>query len=336
MSISDRFSFLAIKNSLPITVSLEVTRRCPNRCIHCYLEETHLGKVKRKEIDLLEIKEILSSLQNLGVVFLEITGGEPLLRDDIVDILKLAVEKRFVVRLFSSLSIKCDRILTDLKRLGVCYIDVSLYGKRETHNRITQRESFDMTIENIKKAKELGFDITVKTPVMNINIDELQWISDFAKRNRLRFKIDPIITPINNGNKKTLRYSIKSSDFKFLLKQDYIKVNFSKYERDNMVYFPCGAMRSIFAINSYGDVYPCLCYPYIVGNVRKEKLEVIFNSKKSKEIRKILEKEPEKCRNCFYRTLCVRCPGISYVYSRKPVFVYNYACKFSKSIKEFF
>ncbi len=333
MTIADRFSLFAIKNSIPITVAVELTRRCPNRCLHCYIEETHTGKIKRKELELFEVKEIFSWLQMLGTVFVELTGGEPLLRDDIIEIVRLAVEKRFIVRLFSSLSLRCDDKLRALREVGLTQIDVSLYGGRETYLKITGRDNFELITKNIEMAKNLGFDITVKTPVMNINIDELKWIYDFTKRNKLKFRVDPVITPMNNGDKKTLKYSIKPEELKLLIRQSYIKITSFEQKVD---YFPCGAMRSVFAINSYGDVYPCLTYPYIVGNIRKKSLLAIFNSKKAEEIRKILEKEPDECKNCSYKALCIRCPGVSYLYAGKADFVYESACMFCRSIKEVF
>jgi len=89
---------------IPLMVTLEVTKRCVNNCIHCYLPETHQGKIQKKELTFSEIERTLDELKDIGTVFLNITGGEPVLRKDIEKIIKKAVKNNFYVKLFSSLN----------------------------------------------------------------------------------------------------------------------------------------------------------------------------------------------------------------------------------------
>ncbi|HOJ85423.1 MAG TPA: radical SAM protein [Elusimicrobiales bacterium] len=330
MRLSEKLYSFYFKNNIPLFVSLEVTRRCVNSCLHCYLVETHNKNYKsERELSLGEIKRIFKELKEIGTIFINITGGEPLLRKDISNIIKLAIEHKFYVKLFSSLN--CDfKKIKDIYDIGLRDMDVSLYGSKTIHNQITANDSFDLTVDNIKKAKKLGFRITVKTPVMRQNAGELKWIKKFAKDNYLDFKIDPIITPRNDGDLSCAELSV--SDFKFLknFKNGILKSYDNSF--DKIDYVPCGAVRSVIGIDSYGNVLPCLAFPFSLGSLKENKIKDILKSEQAVKLRKKLEMEPEKCIKCNYRTICSRCPGISWLYGKDACYVYEEACRVSKEL----
>ncbi|MEF3279873.1 MAG: radical SAM protein [Elusimicrobiota bacterium] len=331
MSISAKLNYISLVKNIPLSVTFEVTRRCNLNCVHCYLCETHgLKKIRiDKELSLKEILDIFRQLKKSRTIFLNITGGEPLLRNDIEDIIFYAIKLNFSVKLFSSLYGEFQKRLNNLYKKGLREIDVSLYGRKKTHNFITGRNSFDVIIANIIAAKNMGFKITIKTPVMNINLKEISWVYRFANENRFGFKIDPTITPLNDGNRMNEKYQINSeTDFKAI--STFENFSISQDESfNNIEYFACGAGRNVLGINSYGDVYPCLAFPEKIGNLKNEKLIEILNSKKIKKIRKTLSIEPEKCLLCNYKNYCSRCPAIAYLYG--DVFqIYKTACDLAK------
>jgi|YNPMSStandDraft_2_1061718.scaffolds.fasta_scaffold29346_1 MoaA/NifB/PqqE/SkfB family radical SAM enzyme len=194
---------------IPLMVSFEVTKRCVNNCIHCYLPETHQKKIFEEELTFNEIEKILDELKELGTVFLNITGGEPVLRKDIEKIIKKAIKNNFYVKLFTSLNFDIG-IFEKLYCVGLREIDVSLYGRKEVHNKVCRNDSFDKVLNNIKNLKKIGFKINIKTPLMNININEINYLYRFLKENDLNFVLDPIITPLNNGSDFTLKCTLSS------------------------------------------------------------------------------------------------------------------------------
>ncbi|MGC9070107.1 MAG: radical SAM protein [Elusimicrobiales bacterium] len=333
MNISEKLYHIYFEKNIPILASIELTRRCVNSCIHCYLNETQEKLSKSdEELSFSKIKDIFFQLKTLGTVFLNITGGEPLLRKDIVKIVKIAVEFNFLVKLFSSLNYESN-IIESLYDVGLRYIDVSLYGRKDIHNLVTRSNSFDKTFENIKKAKELGFKITIKTPVMSLNINEIRWLKEFSSNYNLNFKIDPIITPRNNGDTSPLKYSISKNDIEKLL--EYGLINLENIDLDcNAEYVACGAMKSVIAIDAYGNVTPCISLPLCIGNVNENKISDILKSNIACDVRKKLEIEPKKCIKCNYKTICSRCPGVSWVYAGRVDYVYKQACEISKKIYE--
>jgi radical SAM protein with 4Fe4S-binding SPASM domain len=265
-------------------------------------------------------------------MFLNITGGEPLLRDDIFKIIKKAVDMNFYLKLFSSLYTADKNKLDMLYEKGLREIDVSLYGRERIHNQITGSDSFTRTINNIKIARDIGFKFTVKRPAMKQNLSELEWIYDYTERNNLKFHIDPLITPADDGriineglqlNKKELLKIINNSKF-------YRAENNNNSSESIKKYFACGAMRNVLGINFCGDVYPCLAYPLKVGNIRNALLKDILESDKADEIRKMLKEEPDKCVKCSYKNYCSRCAGVAYLYGDE-LSVYSSSCDIARA-----
>ena len=80
MSLMADVNARALALGIPISAQLDITYRCNERCEHCYLDHDDKG-----ELSLAEIKELLNQLAEAGVLFLTISGGEPLLRQDFFD-----------------------------------------------------------------------------------------------------------------------------------------------------------------------------------------------------------------------------------------------------------
>ncbi len=136
--ISDWLSPRLAVQRLPVSASLEVTFRCNLRCAHCYQEHTSPARLAAGELSLAEIQDILDQAAAEGCLWLLLTGGEPFMRSDFLDIYAYAKRKGFVVTLFTNGTLITDRVadfLADLPPLG---IEISLYGAtQETYERVT-------------------------------------------------------------------------------------------------------------------------------------------------------------------------------------------------------
>src|ERR1700692_5031404 len=84
----------ALKLNIPLSVHLDVTYRCNERCIHCYLDHDDHG-----EMTTAEIKDILNQLSDAGVFFLTLSGGEVLMRRDFFEIVEHARRLLFNVKM---------------------------------------------------------------------------------------------------------------------------------------------------------------------------------------------------------------------------------------------
>src|SRR5438876_12388172 len=93
MSLLNEMSQKAFDMGVPISVHLDVTYRCNERCIHCYLDHDDHG-----EMTLAEIRDVLDQLAEAGVFFLTLSGGEVLMRRDFFDIVAHARSLMFSVK----------------------------------------------------------------------------------------------------------------------------------------------------------------------------------------------------------------------------------------------
>src|SRR4030042_1207561 len=91
------------RKRIPLDVSLELTYRCNNRCVHCYCNlPSNNTKALEEELTTEEIKKILNELSSMGSLWLLITGGEPILRNDFAEIYLYAKKKGFLITLFTN------------------------------------------------------------------------------------------------------------------------------------------------------------------------------------------------------------------------------------------
>lgn len=333
MQLLAELNNISLNKNIPLFLTLELTKKCPLNCIHCYLPTSHKIEKIKKEIDIGDIKKIIPQLKKLKTMFVTLTGGEVLLLKDIVDIVKIFIDNNFSVKIFSSLYIKNKEILKELYKAGLIEVEVSLYGREKAHNKITGYKSFNTTVSNILYARELGYKITTKTPLMNVNIKDIKWIYKFSRKHQLEFQIDPVITPMDNGNKKPLEYQPSSDEIYSILSDRNINnFDFENFKcGTSQKYIPCGALKNLFAIDSYGNILPCLAFPYKLGNIKKDDIYRLWNSAKVKKIRKQFEKEPDVCRKCLYRGYCSRCIGVSYVHGDIN-YIYDSACNLAEKM----
>lgn len=172
----------------PTVLTFFVTARCNNRCAHCfYWQELNS---ENDELTLYEINQIASSL--IHPVHLSLTGGEPFLREDIVQIcdvfyrmnrcnnVAIATNGYLTSRIIES----CRSILSHMS-LETLSIQVSLDGLEDTHNSIRKvNKGFERAIDTIKGLSLLAdewknFSVSVSITVQRKNIDEIEQLIDF-------------------------------------------------------------------------------------------------------------------------------------------------------------
>src|SRR5580698_7068309 len=131
--LAEEMSAKALKLGIPLNVHLDLTYRCNERCVHCYLDHEDHG-----EMTTMEIKDLLDELAGAGVFFLTLSGGEILLRKDFFEILEYARELMFCVKLKSNAVLIREREAARIRDLGVESVQISIYSHRpEVHDAIT-------------------------------------------------------------------------------------------------------------------------------------------------------------------------------------------------------
>ena len=134
----------AIEQKIPIAVHLDLTYRCNLDCIHCYIV-----KQDRPELSTKEVKNILKQLAEAKTLYLTLSGGEILIREDFFEIISYARKLGFSLRLLTNGVLIDEKTADGIASLYPELVAISLYSANpETHDKITNRYgSFDKTIE---------------------------------------------------------------------------------------------------------------------------------------------------------------------------------------------
>src|SRR5437762_11859669 len=134
MSLMQEMGAKALKLGIPLSVQLDVTYRCNERCVHCYLDHNDYG-----EMTTAEIKDLLDQLAAAGVFFLVFSGGEVFLRRDFFELLEHARSLLFSVKVKTNAIMIGENEADRLAELGLHGVQVSVYSHRpEVHDRITK------------------------------------------------------------------------------------------------------------------------------------------------------------------------------------------------------
>lgn len=171
----DSFEFQKRSVDFFICLGFEVTRRCNLKCLHCCESE------QMPDNSLEKIKFMVDKLSSSGLKKICITGGEPLLRKDLVEILKHMYSKKIYVTLSTNGLILDKRRLLELKPF-IDNIRFSLHGNEKTHDKITGlKGSFKKVIEGVKIAGNLGIPVSIVMPVIFQNFLEMSSVAKLCE-----------------------------------------------------------------------------------------------------------------------------------------------------------
>ncbi|QJA05324.1 12,18-didecarboxysiroheme deacetylase [Thermosulfurimonas marina] len=157
-----------------------VTKRCNLRCVHCYASAD--PNPHPDELTTEEGMALLEDLARFGCPVVLFSGGEPLMRPDILDLIKRAVDlgMRAVI---STNGVLIDRALArELKKLGLSYVGISMDGLREVHDRFRGvKGAFDKAMEAVENCKAEGIKVGLRFTINKLNAQEIPGIFDLVE-----------------------------------------------------------------------------------------------------------------------------------------------------------
>ena len=318
MSLLNEMSQKAFDLGVPISVHMDVTYRCNERCVHCYLDHEDHG-----EMTTAEMKGVLDQLAEAGVFFLTFSGGEVFLRRDFFEILEYARRLMFNVKIKTNAILIRAAEAQRIRALGVDTIQISVYSHRpEVHDAITKvRGSFERTIKAIRFMREQGLKVTIANVLMTWNRHDSDGVQELAVSLGAHYTLDPTITPKMDGNTDVLSLRIAGEELPSVFSNPKLVPNMEEFcappkpvTDDDMEGYSCSAGHSFCYISPYGDVFPCVQFPLPTGNVRQQKFMDIWNhSPEMNEVRSIKAKDLTVCSSCSHVSSCTRCPGLAYM-----------------------
>jgi radical SAM protein with 4Fe4S-binding SPASM domain len=311
--IGTNFSDFVATHRTPVSGSIELLHPCNLKCVHCYCPPGKGGG-----LTLGEIRRIMDEAAAEGLLWLLITGGEPLFRPDFLDIYSHVKSLGVFVNLFTNGTMITEKIADHFAEYPPFSIEISLYGAtEETYERVTGvKGSYRRCIRGIERIVERKLPLKLKSPVMTLNRDELDDIRAIADGYGLAFRYDPIITARMNGDRAPLQYRLSPDE---VLEIDATQPDTAKAweERcskpDTLLppddVFTCGAGHTSFHIDPYGGLHGCLMTRKIGFSLR----EMSFRDAFQKILPALGGKRgaDSKCNGCETHDTCGRCPGFA-------------------------
>lgn len=321
----------------PFTVAWEITRACALACLHCRAEAQPRRDPRELSTD--EALEVIDQIRDVGDPILVITGGDPLMRRDIFELLAYATAQGLRTSLTpTATALVTPRNLTRVREAGVRRVAISLDGPNATvHDRFRGFSgSFRRTARILDAVLEAGLALQINTTVTRHNLHSLASMREFVARSGAvqwsvfflvptgRGRLEDMISPGDHEHVYNWLFDVSRSapfDVKATAAPAYRRVAFQRAQQEGFVgpaagagyRFQDGLNRPSVGINDgkgfafishTGDVCPSGFLPLVAGNVRERPFAAVYrDSPLFQELR-----EPSllkgKCGACEFRPVC--------------------------------
>ena len=308
---------------IPLSVAWELTLACNMNCMHC---GSSAGQTRPNELTTKEALDLCDQLNELNAKFINLTGGEPILRKDWFEIGKKIRDLGLNLSLLSNGLALNEKTISLLRKLEVYAIAVSLDGGGpKIHDSIRGIQgSFDKCISSLELLRKEGLPTTVITTVNKINLKELQKIRELVLNKGMAWQIQ-IAVPIGRFRKNiilskeefySLALFIASTRSQYSVKKLRImgahSIGYHSHILRNTMVSPvwngCQAGISVLGIQSDGCIKGCLSLPdkFVEGNIRNRPLAEIWKDPKSFSFTRHFQKKDLKnqCKDCKYGKSC--------------------------------
>lgn len=309
----------ALKLNVPLSVQLDLTYRCNERCVHCYLDHDDHG-----EMTTAEIKYLLKELADAGVFILTLSGGEIFLRKDFFELLEYARRTlMFCVKLKTNAMLIREREAARIRDLGVESVQISIYSHRpEVHDAITVVPgSLKRSLDAVRFLKSQGLRVIIANVLMTQNMQDYPAVRALAAELGVDCTLDPTITPMMDGDRSVLSLGVGQNALRQVFRDSSLVGDVEEFcaistnpDEDALENLPCSAGHTTCYISPYGDVYPCVQFPLPTGNVRKQRfIDIWRHSDAMNDVRSIRVKDLTTCTSCSHVSSCSRCPGLAFL-----------------------
>lgn len=305
------------ENPKLISFQIEITSKCNERCVHCYIPH----KNKDTDIEPEMFYRTIEQCKKMGVMDITLSGGEPMAHPCFLDFLNETKKNDFFVTVLSNLTLLDDKIISELKSTCLSGIQVSLYSMvPEIHDGITKvTGSFEKTRNAILRLIENNIPVQISCPTMIQNKDSYRAVARWASEHGIRAYTDSILmarydhSTDNLDNRITLEdmervfNDIIDCDLSYqeLIKNTDFKEMTPNYADDII----CSVGIMSMCMVSNGNVYPCAGWQsYICGNLKEQKLQDIWqNSTELNYLRNLRKRDLEECSRCSNQPFCAVC-----------------------------
>jgi len=317
----------ATEKHVPLVLSWNFTRRCNLKCAHCYINAT--TQELADELTTEESKRLIDQICEVSRPLLILSGGEPLLRSDVYEIISYGASKGLKMGLGSNGSLIDDAAARRLKDAGITTVSISLDSHiPEQHDEFRGvAGAWEKAVGAIKALRENGVLVQVNTTVTQQNYDQIDDIMSLAESLGVENFHLFFLVPTGRG--------AKIADISPAKYESMIKTVFAKAARHKLNVRPScapqfmriaknmgldmrqwirGCIAGLYYCRVYanGDITPCPYLPIKLGNIREKSFkEIWFGSDMFKALRDFNALKG-KCGICEYKLVCGGCRARAY------------------------
>ncbi len=350
--VMDRLISRTVQKHRPLSVHFDLTYRCNERCVHCYLDHDDHG-----ELTTAECLGVLEELARSGALFLTFSGGEIFLRSDLYEILAAARRLHFDISLKSNALLVTPERAERLREFGVRRVQISVYSDvPAVHDAITKVPgSLERTLAAIPILLEHGLQVKLACPLMQENLMAYRGVMALAEKLGIPYILDLTITPMMDGSGGPLAHRASVSSLLPVMRDpvlqsckpqptpqsisamDNLPAAFGSAVSsgiESLAYedLPCSAGHNSCYISPYGDVYPCVQLPQAAGNIRRDKFtDIWYHAPQLERLRTVRESQLPICSRCEIRSYCERCPGLALMEGGDLLGAYERACELAEA-----
>jgi len=299
ISMGDYARFMTAPHRMDLMVSamtVDGKWHCNQKCLHCYAAGQKMSDEKELSTD--EWKKILDICRRSKIPQVTFTGGEPTMREDLIDLISHA--QWFVTRLNTNgIKLTAD-YCKKLMEASLDSAQITFYSHvKDIHNKLVGAEQYDNTVEGIENALKAGLNISINTPLCITNKDYVNTLRFLHEKGVTYVTCSGLIITGNATKDESERLQLSKDEIKSILKEavdfcfsNNMEISFTSPGWIENEYFDelgisaptCGACLSNMAITPSGNVVPCQSWldDDALGNILSDSWEKIWNNNECK------------------------------------------------------
>lgn len=295
-------------------VHIDICSKCNEHCVHCYIPE----KCKCGMMDEKMFSAIIRQCNDLNVINITLSGGEPLLNPYLQSFLQMCKEYNFSINILSNLTLLTDEYVEFFASNPLISIQTSVYAMDEkVHDAVTMHKgSFQKTIEAIYRLHRRNVPMQINCPIMKQNKSQYQKVLEFATSLNIEVTSDYTLFGCYDCSASNLSCRLDIDEVRDIIESDCHSVQKYEYIRKSLKdknvgpYSPiCPVCKNSLCISNTGNVYPCEgLQRLVVGNIENSSLRDIWEKAPLVlKLRDLRYSDFVKCRKCKLKRYCTTC-----------------------------
>lgn len=328
---SREFDLIVPRMSVPKKISFNLTEYCPRQCIYCFNGAKCSSGINVSNTFLTpaRFQEVIDEVIELGIPFVEVGGGDPLVNPDILEYIRILSVLDDSRKGISTKAYVSPKLALQLRENGLTEIQVSLdsLDEKMADQMMGIKGSYREVMESIKNLRAVGINVGIKAVITSLNvygiprlfqyfIDEgikkilFNYYNFSANRHSKKFFPSNDQLAWLKGQMESLLIKAEEqhvyTDYRNIYYED-IRSSGCSMELKNYTRNQCGGMKGEFTVRYDGKVIfcPTICYcdDFVVGDLKRDSIRDVWNSSVLAEW-----DQPESKREKYKGTECYSCP----------------------------